>query len=131
MRSGPSGVAARAMRLPGAEPHFFPDWPGSHGRAFARTLHLGMRVYRVIRAVNRGYPLAVLWLYVAAFLLAVVLMFMHPLGTIVLVWIGLLGLVLALLVAKLLAVVQRMVARNILAAGACPGCGGHLSGADA
>jgi len=90
-----------------------------------------MRVYRVIRAVNRGYPLAVLWLYVAAFLLAVVLMFMHPLGTIVLVWIGLLGLVFALLVAKLLAVVQRIVARNILAAGACPGCGGHLSGADA
>jgi hypothetical protein len=89
---------------------------------------LGVRFYRIIRAVNRAYSLAVLWLYIAAFIVAVVLMFMYPIGTIALVWAGLVGIVLVLLAGKSLAVLQRAVARRALARGRCPGCAATLEG---
>lgn len=85
-----------------------------------------MRFYRIIRAVNGVYSLAVLWLYIAAFIVAVLLMFMYPLGTIALVWAGLVGIVLVLLAGKLLAVLQRSVARKALARGRCPNCAATL-----
>ncbi|MDY7107204.1 MAG: hypothetical protein SYC29_01070 [Planctomycetota bacterium] len=85
-----------------------------------------MRFYRVIRAINRAYALTVLWLYIAAFLVAVALMFMYPIGTITLVWAGLVGLVVALLVGRLLAIVQRALARRSLTASRCPSCGAGL-----
>jgi hypothetical protein len=90
-----------------------------------------MRLYRIIRVINRAYALTVLWLYIAAFLVAVALMFVHPAGTIILVWAGLVGILLVLLVGKLLAVLQRAAARRALGAGRCPSCGSSLERAPA
>jgi len=87
-----------------------------------------MRFYRIVRAVNRVYSLAVLWLYIAAFVVAVALMFMYPIGTIALVWAGLVGIVLVLVAGKLLALLQRAVARRALARGRCPNCTAALDG---
>jgi hypothetical protein len=98
------------------------------GEARAGKVHLGMRFYRIIRAVNRAYALTVLWLYIAAFLVAVALMFMYPIGTITLVWVGLVGIVVVVLGGKLLALAQRAVARRALGAGRCPNCGSSFEG---
>ena len=48
-----------------------------------------MGTYRVMRAIDRGYPLAVLWLYVGAFAVAMALMFVFPPGSLIMMGLGL------------------------------------------
>jgi hypothetical protein len=53
------------------------------------------------------YDLAVMWLLIAAFLIAVPLMFVHPGGALALFWIGLIVLALAVGVGKLVMKLSR------------------------
>jgi hypothetical protein len=80
--------------------------------------------YRFVRSVTRVYPIMVLGLYVAAFLLAASMMFIFPPGTLLLFWLGLVGLVFVVLLAKLLRFLERFVASSVLATGRCPVCDG-------
>jgi ribosomal protein L37AE/L43A len=82
--------------------------------------------YRLLRAVNRGYSIAVLWTYVAAFFIGWAFVFVFPQITLALVFLGLLGLVGAVIGARVLAFLQEVVARGSLAAGSCPGCGAAI-----
>jgi hypothetical protein len=85
--------------------------------------------YRVVHAINRGYPLAVLGLYVVALLLALAMMFVHPFVTIFLFLAALAGLVLVVLMAWGLAGLEHSIARWVLARGSCPSCGGSMTDA--
>jgi len=80
--------------------------------------------YRFVRSINRAYPIMVLGLYIAAFILAASMMFIFPPGTLLLFWLGLVGLVFVVLLAKLLGLLERFVARSLLATGRCPDCDG-------
>lgn len=82
--------------------------------------------YRFFRAIARGYPFVVLALYIGAFFIALTLMFVFPPATLLLLGFGLAGLVGVALVGKTLAAVEHLVARRILAGGACPGCGHRM-----
>jgi hypothetical protein len=82
-----------------------------------------MRLYGIVSAIHIGYPLAVFWCYVAAFFLALSLMFVFPPGTIILLWLALVGLVVVVIVHRLLGLARHTVARIILNAGSCPSCG--------
>jgi hypothetical protein len=82
-----------------------------------------MRLYAIVSAVSAGYPIAVLWCYVAAFVLAMALMFVFPPGTIVLLWVGLMSLAAVVIVHHLLALMRNVVARFLLSRGSCPSCG--------
>jgi hypothetical protein len=85
-----------------------------------------MSAYRLLHWITREYPIAVFWLYVAAFLLAFSMIFVFPPATIVLLWLGLVGLVFVTLIAKLLGLGDRWLARHILDGGGCPECGDRM-----
>lgn len=89
-------------------------------------LHSGMSAYRLVHWIAREYPIAVFWMYVAAFGLAFSMIFVFPPATIVLLWLGLTGLVFVVLIAKVLAFGDRWLARYILDGGGCPGCGERM-----
>jgi hypothetical protein len=80
------------------------------------------RVYRVIRFVKQGYALGVFWLYFAMFVLAVSLLWFPPLA-LGLVFVGLGGLVVAVLVGLLLGLVRDGLARLLASQGVCTSCG--------
>ncbi len=82
--------------------------------------------YRVVRAINGGYPMVVLGLYIMAFLLAFCLMFIFPPGTLLLLGFGLAGLVGVFIVGRMLGAVEHSIARAILRGGACPSCGHRI-----
>lgn len=82
--------------------------------------------YRVLRAVNSGFPFAILAIYVAAFILAMGLMFVFPPGTLLLLGLGLAGLAGVLVVGKTLGGLEHLAARLILRGGACPSCGQRM-----
>ena len=82
-----------------------------------------MLCYRILRTIHRGYPLAVFWIYVALFFLAMSLMFVFPPGTLILLGLSLASLVAVILIAKLLGLLLHLTARVTLNAGVCPGCG--------
>jgi ribosomal protein L37AE/L43A len=86
-----------------------------------------MLAYKITRTVNRAYPLVIFWLYVAAFLAALPLMFIFPPGTLMLLWMSLLGLIFFVALGKLLRVVQRSLARRALSDRTCPRCGERFS----
>jgi ribosomal protein L37AE/L43A len=92
-------------------------------RASTRPAYNHVMLYRILRAINHIYPVAVLWMYIGAFLLAMSLMFIFPPGTLILLWMGLVSLVGVVIVAKVLVGAQRAVARHVLSAGVCPYCG--------
>ena len=85
-----------------------------------------MPVYRLLRMLTRVFPLIVLWSLIAAFLLAMVGMFIFWPVSLGLVALGLLGLGLAYVLAKILGGVQHAVARRAVERGACPICGAPL-----
>jgi hypothetical protein len=88
-----------------------------------------MLSYRILHGISQSFSLAVLWAYIGAFLLAMALMFVFPPATILLLWLGLMGLGAVVIVGKLLDVVVRSVARLILRGGACPRCGRRMQSA--
>jgi hypothetical protein len=85
-----------------------------------------MSAYRLVHWITCEYPIAVFWLYVAAFLLAFSMIFVFPPATIVLLWLGLVGLAFVTLTAKLLGLGDRWLARHILDGGGCPECGDRM-----
>ncbi|UCD74325.1 MAG: hypothetical protein JSV91_11090 [Phycisphaerales bacterium] len=86
-----------------------------------------MGLYRTLRSFNQGYMLTVMWLLITAMVIAIFFMFVHPFGTILLFWLGLIVLGLAYLAGKLSIVMQRRMARRNLTAGRCPACGGTVA----
>ncbi|MCI0363043.1 MAG: hypothetical protein L0Y44_00565 [Phycisphaerales bacterium] len=84
-------------------------------------------LYRFLRSINAWFGLAVLWVCLAAFLLALPLMFIFPQGTLLLLFVGLFGLGLAVIGFKVLRYFEHALARRSLARGSCPRCGQHDS----
>ena len=82
--------------------------------------------YRVLRAINEVYPIAVLGCYVTAMFVALLLMFIFPPGTLLLFGFGLASLVVVVLLSRLLGMAVRGVARVNLRGGVCPGCGRRI-----
>ena len=80
-------------------------------------------LYRIIHAINESFALAVFWLYVAAMILGLGTIFVFPQAAVVLVFLGLLCLGPAIIGSKILAAIDRALARQILRQGACPHCG--------
>ena len=79
-------------------------------------------LYRVLRWITTWYPLAVLWLCIAAMILAFSLMFVFPPGTLLLLFLGLAGLGAAVIGFRGLQAMQRRLARRSMAHGVCPSC---------
>lgn len=78
--------------------------------------------YRVMKSMSDWYALAVLWTYLAAFLIALALVFVFPLGPLILLFLGLASLGGVLLTARLLRSIKHRAARYSLNRGACPMC---------
>ena len=76
----------------------------------------------MISAVNAVYGLAVAWVYIAAFVLALGMVFIFPPGTLLVFFIGLASLGLAVALGKLIDAITRGMARRSMASGRCPRC---------
>src|SRR4030095_9304240 len=74
-------------------------------------------LYRVLRWITTWYPLAVLWLCIAAMIVAFSLMFVFPPGTLLLLFLGLAGLGAAVIGFRVLQGMQRRLARRCMAHG--------------
>ncbi|MFO0874560.1 MAG: hypothetical protein U0575_11395 [Phycisphaerales bacterium] len=81
-------------------------------------------IYRVVRAVHRGYALTVFWIYVAAFAVAFCFMFILPFVTISLLFVAIFGLALAYFGEMILRGSENLLARASLRRGVCPICRG-------
>ena len=81
------------------------------------------RLYLILRAFNVGSSCVLLVLFIAAFVLAFALMFVYPLGSLILVFLGLGGLWGSAILRKLASIGQLRVARSLLKKGLCPNCG--------
>ncbi len=79
--------------------------------------------YRTLHKANEGYKLAVMWLLIGAFLITMMLMFIHPTGAILVFFLGLFILAVAALIEKLVQWAERIAARHDLKAHHCPSCG--------
>jgi hypothetical protein len=79
-------------------------------------------LYRVVRVINEWYAISVFWAYLGLFLVAFALVFVFPLGPILLLFLGLAGLGVAIIAGKLLRQMQLSLARHALAQGRCPRC---------
>jgi hypothetical protein len=79
--------------------------------------------YRSLHKTLERWELTVLWLLVAAFIVAVALMFLHATAALFMVWVGLLIILVAFGVIKLLRRAERAAARRALASAHCPSCG--------
>ena len=79
-------------------------------------------LYRVVRTINDWYALTLFWVYLGVFLLACALVFVFPLGPILLLFAGLASLGFAVLGAKALRSAQTTIERHSLARGRCPSC---------
>lgn len=77
----------------------------------------------MLHAVNEWYGLTVFWLFVAAFIAALAMIFIFPFASLLLVFLGVFALLGAVLVAKLLGAAERGAARSALHRSACPRCG--------
>ena len=85
------------------------------------------RWYLILRAVNVGLPCALLTLFILAFVMAFVLMFIYPLGSLILVFLGLGGLWGSAILGKLANIGQLQLARSMLSRKLCPNCGNSRS----
>ncbi|MBT8486637.1 MAG: hypothetical protein HKO59_06795 [Phycisphaerales bacterium] len=85
-----------------------------------------MVLHRFLRSVVRHYPVVVFGIYVVLLFSALAMMFIFPPGTILLLWIGLVGLVGVVIAAKVLGVVLALSARRLLNRGGCPRCGTRM-----
>jgi hypothetical protein len=79
-------------------------------------------LYRIAAAVNATYGLAVAWTYIAAFVLALGMIFIFPPGTLLVFFIGLASLGLAVALGKVIDAITRSMARRSMASGRCPRC---------
>jgi hypothetical protein len=65
----------------------------------------------MLQAVNRNYALIVFWIYVAMFVVTCSMIFVFPPGALAMVFIGLLGLLLAVIGGQLLKLIEHAVAK--------------------
>ena len=85
------------------------------------------KLYLFLRAINVGLPCILLMLFISAFVLAFALMFFYPLGSLILVFLGLGGLWGSAIVRKLADIGQLRLAKSMLRQGLCPNCGNSRS----
>ena len=83
-------------------------------------------LYRVVCSFNDVFGLVVFGLYILAFLLAFVMLFLFPPGALLLVLIGISGFVGVWAVMLLGRALERLLARGPIRSGGCPNCGGGL-----
>jgi hypothetical protein len=79
-------------------------------------------LYRLLRTVNANYALTVFWFYVCAFGLAMLLIFVFPPLPLFLLFLGVAGLGLLIVLAKCLTAFEHVLARHFLRQGTCPMC---------
>lgn len=87
-----------------------------------------MLSYRAVHNTNEGYGLAVMWVLIVMFLLAVPFMFIHPAITLLLFFVGLIILAVASGIEKLFRCLERVAARSELSNQQCPSCGASIDG---
>ncbi len=71
------------------------------------------RLLLVLQAVNRNYALIVFWIYVGMFVLTFSMIFIFPPGALAMVFLGLGGLIVAVIGAQLLKLLEHLVTRLI------------------
>ena len=81
-----------------------------------------VRIYRLLRLADSNFGLTVFWLYVALFVMTFALIFVMPPVALILVFLGLAGLVAAVLVGRVLHLVTSRVASSLIRSGCCPRC---------
>lgn len=79
-------------------------------------------LFRMLYALNRWYALAVLWIYIALFVLAFALMFIFPPASLAMVFLGVIGLGVAGLAFKAMHAAQSALVRRMISRGQCPLC---------
>jgi hypothetical protein len=79
-------------------------------------------LYRFVHFISANFVLAVFWLYVLAFLLAWSLVFVIPVGPLILLFFGLAGLGIFPILLGLVRLVERTIARVYLRQRICPAC---------
>ena len=79
--------------------------------------------YQSVHNTNVRFKLAIMWILIAAFVIAVPLMFVHPLAVLALFFSGLIVLAIGAGVATLMRRAERFEARRELTRHDCPGCG--------
>jgi hypothetical protein len=79
-------------------------------------------LYRFVHAVNASYALAVAWIYIGAFALALSLLFIFPQVTLLMFFVGLATLGLAVMLSWAIDIATRGLARRALSSGRCPRC---------
>lgn len=84
-------------------------------------------LYRLFSRFNDDFGLLVFVVYLLAFALAFVLIFIFPPGALVLVLLGLAGFVVIWMVLLLTRAGERSIARKHIRRGACPLCGGSTA----
>lgn len=85
------------------------------------------RLYLILRAFNAGSSCVLLVMLMAAFVLAFVFMFIYPLASLILVFLGLGGLWGSAILRKLASLGQLRAAKSLLRQGLCPNCGNTRS----
>lgn len=88
-----------------------------------------MTTYHVIHRANDRYKLTVMSVLVAAFLVALPLMFVHPTAVILLVWFGLVVMAVAWPIEWLIGRAESSAARRSMQRHECPDCGARLEDA--
>lgn len=78
--------------------------------------------YRILRFINAWYALTALWMFLAAFVVALSFMFLFPQVTLGLFFVGLGALGVTVVTSGFLQSVQRRLARRKLGTGMCPRC---------
>ena len=79
-------------------------------------------LYRLLAKFNDDFGLFVFFLYLAAFLLAFLMVFIFPPGALALMLLGLVGFVGVWLVVVVMRTFERALARKALGKGRCPSC---------
>ncbi len=83
-------------------------------------------LYRILRAIRGGYGFAAMALFGLLFLTALALVFLLPVGSVVVLLGSILLLVLVWLGSEVLGYAERALARPLLRRETCPCCGGEL-----
>lgn len=83
-------------------------------------------LYRLLCSFNDGFGLVVFFGYLAAFVLAFLLVFLFPPGALALVLLGLVGLVLVWIFFGVSKAIEASLGRRSIDEGTCPECGEEL-----
>ncbi len=79
--------------------------------------------YQALFKANERFQLMVMWVLVAAFFVAMAMMFVHPTVTLLLFWLGLVSLGLFSIIEKFIGSALRHSAKRALIEFICPCCG--------